>query len=164
MSGLILALSLAAAAPAARAPDLAKLQVFATLEVRDAFDPTVTRLKMGTFDEDAAGTPTYWFVREQRDRKKRLIRRDVADSGACPGALAPLQAMEQLHLPSPDVPGFGRDADVTVMDGADYRLTGTVRHSDGQDGEFMIQSNVFTPLATWSDDMLRALEGCWRRA
>jgi hypothetical protein len=162
---LLLALSIAGAAaqPAtAVEPDLKQLFVFATVERRPSFKST-TRVRIGTF-EPFQDDPrrTYWFTRERENDQKQVTDRAVTSTQACPASLPIVQSLEKLELPRPDVLGYRRDYDLIITDGIHYRLSGVVRHPDGQPGDFSIESNRRTPLARWTDELFGALEPCWR--
>jgi hypothetical protein len=136
---LLLALSIAAAAaqPATTIePDLKQLFVFATVERRPSFEPT-TRVRIGTFEpfQENSGR-SYWFIRERENEQKQVTDRAATSTEACPAALSIVQSLEELELPRPDVIGYRRDYDVIVTDGIHYRLSGVVRHPDGQPGDF----------------------------
>lgn len=83
------------------------------------------------------------------------------NTSACPGVLSLLGEMEQLELPRPDLPGFGKELEWVIMDGATYSLTAPALYR-GRESRLVVQSNVTTPLARWIDRTLSALEPCWR--
>ncbi len=100
-----------------------------------------------------------------------LLHRTLANAGGvasvtwtstnnCRGALPQLQALEKLELPQVDLPGFGKDLEVLVLDGADYRLRSPALYS-GDRSDLIVRSNVDTPLARWVDQTLAVLAPCW---
>ena len=105
--------------------------------------------------------PGQWSLRRTATDRSGAESVTYTDTRACPAALQVLQAVENLELPRPDLPGFGKELEVITLDGAGYSLT-TAALYGGDAGEIKVQSNVGTPLARWIDGALNALEPCWR--
>jgi hypothetical protein len=116
------------------APDLSQLSVFATIERKPSWEDRI-RVRVGTFRgmESDSGS-TYWFTREIEDGSERVKAKAWTSTDSCPAALPVLRRLETLKMPQPDVPGSRRDANIIIMDGATYRLSGNARHADGQSG------------------------------
>ena len=112
-------------------------------------------------------------VRDDRSRHGQyLVHRTVRDRGGsaavswastrdCPTARDRLQDMEDLALPTPNVPGVGRELETITMDGIVYRLE-TLGLYGGASANIVLISNVGTPLARWIDATFAALAPCWR--
>jgi hypothetical protein len=143
-------------------PDLSQLSDFATIERKPSWEDRI-RVRVGTFGgmETDPGS-TYWFTREIEDKAEHIGGLAWTNTDACPAALPVLKRLERLKMPQPDVPGFGRDANIIIMDGASYRLSGIARHADGQPGDYSIESNRHSPLARWADKLFQVLEKCWK--
>jgi hypothetical protein len=142
-------------------PDLRNFPTFVRLERQPSFEPEWTTLFIGRFDGDPPGL--FWFERERINPWKRTIaHHDYTTTDLCPGARAQVEALQQLQMPEPDVPGVEPDYTKLIMDGIGYSLAGHSRHADGQPGEFKIESNVGSPLAQWAELMLKSLQHCWK--
>ncbi len=96
------------------------------------------------------------------DRRGASTTRSTS-TGVCPAARTQLLQLEGLTLPTPDVPGLGREMQTITMDGAGYRLKVQALY-DGDAADLTLESNVDTPLARWIDSALDTLSACWRDA
>jgi hypothetical protein len=139
-----------------------RLTGFATFSVRRSFETITTEVDVATlYNEGRDRTGQYWFRRKVTSSETGAITYSYTSTAACPAALHPLERLEQLPMPQPDVINFGRELGIVVTDGAQYELSGRAIHADSQVGEYSIESNVGTPLAHWVDSMLVALRPCW---
>lgn len=83
------------------------------------------------------------------------------DTNACPAALAVLQQLEALPAAVPDLPDYGREEEMIVVDGTGFTLEGRAIHLGGQSGRFRIESNHGSPLGNWAESLLASLAPCW---
>ena len=143
-------------------PDFSQLRVFATVERKPSWEDRL-RVRIGTFRgmETDPGSD-YWFTREIEDGVERVKGRAWSSTASCPAALPVLQQLETLKMPQPDVPGYGRDANIIITDGSRYQLSRTALHADAQAGDYSIESSVQSPLARWADKLMSVLEKCWK--
>ena len=106
-----------------------------------------------------------------RDRDRRMIFRrtedesasiDWATSDACPAAERQIEALADVEMPRPAIPGIGPQATQIILDGAAYVVEVRSVHADGQAGDLRVTSNVGAPIARWANALSAALEPCWR--
>ncbi|MEA3045880.1 MAG: hypothetical protein QOJ53_212 [Sphingomonadales bacterium] len=105
-------------------------------------------------------TRHYWFRRASA--RDGFGPPEYATTAECPIAHDRLESLEQIPMPVPDLPGFGRESTQIILDGAQYVLETPALHQDGQSGDLKLTSNVGSPLARWIDALIAALEPCWR--
>jgi hypothetical protein len=83
-----------------------------------------------------------------------------ANSRTCPAIKPLLRSMRDIQMPKPQPFGIDdMDAEIT-LDGAGYVLDVP---SNFANGRLTISSNVGSPLATWIDGALKALDRCWSK-
>lgn len=80
----------------------------------------------------------------------------VVKSTDCPAIRQIVTTMAKLQMPQP-LPIVDSKLPPTIMDGNYYELTAPSSFSNGR---LSITSNVGTPLATWVEDALAALQPC----
>lgn len=147
-----LSAQIAPAPPAAR-PGFLRVRVSQALSRREL------QVEIGVLQRQRS-TSHYWF--------RRAAARDgfgppeYATTVECPVAHDRLESLEQMPMPAPDLPGFGREMTQIIADGAQYVLEARAIHQDGQLGDLRLTSNVGSPLARWIDALMAALEPCWR--
>jgi hypothetical protein len=116
----------------------------------------------------APPNPTYAWQAQIRTSSSNEVRELTAED--CPALLGQLAALESLPLPTIDLPRVGHEPPPGVVpspqfDGDDNRLW---TRSAGWDRRLLfandieISGNVGSPVALWADEMLTALEPCWR--
>ncbi|QGZ95883.1 hypothetical protein [Terricaulis silvestris] len=112
--------------------------------------------------------PTYLWQAQIRTSSSSDMRE--LSAGDCPALLDQLAALESLPLPTIDLPRVGNELPPTVVpspqfDGDDNRLW---TRSAGWNRRLLftndieISGNIGSPVALWADEMLAALEPCWR--
>ncbi len=107
------------------------------------------------------GVAGQFVLRRSSTDRSGAVSVAFTNTSDCPGVLPLLGEIEQLVLPHPDLPGFGKELEFVTMDGAGYSLTAPALYG-GAMSQLVVQSNVNTPLARWIDRTLKALEPCWR--
>ena len=108
-----------------------------------------------------AGKPGEFSLRRTSTNARGVVSDSLTSTGACPGVLKQLQALEELGLPQVDLPAFGNQVEVITLDGVGYQLTAPALYG-GDMSSIVVQSNIGTPLARWIDETFRALAPCWR--
>jgi hypothetical protein len=110
---------------------------------------------------DRNGRPGEVLLQRTTTRRGGSAVISYASTRSCPAARRQLEALEDLPLPHPDVPGIGDETRIMTLDGASYRLEGEALYGPNS-AEMRVESNVGTPLAHWIDATLAALMPCWR--
>jgi hypothetical protein len=108
---------------------------------------------------ERGGVGGQFAIRRSSTDRSGGVSVTYTNTSDCPGVLPLLKELEQLELPRPDFPGFGKEPEFITLDGAGYSLTAPALY-DGAMSKLVVQSNVSTPLAQWIDRTLKALDPC----
>jgi hypothetical protein len=109
----------------------------------------------------AGATRDYWFGQLRLLPGERRPRASVATTQTCPAARAPLESLERLPVPAVNVVGHDDNSLLLAVDAPLYRLEGRIQ--DGFGGGIVLIS-ASDPLRKWVEELLAALEPCWRPA
>lgn len=156
-------------AEAAQSVRLGRAEPFAVVSWRPAWgEPEVLAL-YAAWDRlaDDGGTGSLVIRREVWPARDQGVTEPLslawADSRICPGLEEAIIGMEEIQMPTLNVPGFGRgNPNFVTFDGVHYELT--ARLSDWVDHmgyTTTLSSNVGTSLADWVEGIRSAATPCW---
>ncbi len=117
---------------------------------------------------DAPGTSDAWRAQIWTNTAETR----EASAAACPALLTQLAALEELPMPTIDLPRMRNETPPTfvpspTLDGDDNRIWTWSAGWDRRRGfvnEIELNGDIGSPVALWADQMLAALELCWRPA